>query len=149
MSLATTKTRLSSVVTGVSGTANVRVRIASDIDRADAESAYISGGAVNAWEFSMRPSYRHGGASGLGRTTCRVSGIAHYRHSDSADSFGTFFALLETVFLALGEPVTGFPQLEEDGIVLEELTEAPVALRTGHSAYRARFSFGLSDVDNT
>lgn len=151
MSLATTKARLLSVIGGVSGvaTANVRARIATDIDRADAEAAYIASGAVNAWECILIPGVKHGGASGLYRSTARVKVYALFRAADAADSFGTFVALIESVMLALAVPTSGFPQLDEGGIRVDELSETPVLLRTGHSAYRCAFSFDLSDVDNT
>lgn len=151
MSLSTSKSRLLSVIAGVSGVAaaNVRARIATDVDRADAEAAYLSSGAVNAWECILVPFARHGGASSLYRTGARVKVYALFRATDSASGFEAFVAILENVMLALMQPVTGFPQIDEAGISMDELSETPVLLRTGHSAYRAAFSFVLSDVDNT
>ncbi len=151
MSLATTRTHLVSVVSGVSGTANVRARFATDIDRADAEAALVAGGKVNVWEFAIAPRAVHGGASGLQRIACRVQGVALYQHAEglATPSFQTFVDLVEAVLTALVNPTTGFPQLDEGGVAVTELTETPVATRTGHSAYRARIEFGLLDVDNT
>lgn len=149
MSLSTSRSRLASVVSGVTGVGNVRVRFAFDIDRADAEAALISGGKVNSWEFAMQPRAVHGGASGLNRIAVRVRGEVLYQHVESSDSFNAFVDLLAAVMAALIEPTTGFPQVGEAGVVLLELTEAPVKTRAGHSCYRARIEFDLDNVDNT
>lgn len=149
MSLSSTRTRVVTVVGAVSGVGNVRARFATDIDRADAEAALISGGKVNSWEFAIQPGALHGGASGMNRIVARVRGEALYQHAEGSDSFNTFVDLLAVVMLALIDPITGFPQVTEGGVRLLELSETPTKTRTGHSCYRARIEFDLSDVDNT
>lgn len=149
MSLSTTRTRIGTVVAGVTGVGNVRTRFATDIDRADAESALIASGKVNSWEFAVQPSALHGGASGMNRIVARVVGEALYQHAEGSDSFNAFVDLLEDVMAALIAPTTGFPQVTEGGVRLVQLSETPTKTRTGHSCYRARIEFDLSDVDNT
>lgn len=149
MSLSSTRTRLSTVVDGVSGVGNVRVYFGTPTVRADAEALLVSGGKVNSWEFAIKPSFQHGGASGMGRIVAAVSGEALYEHDEDGDSFNTFVGLLEAVLTALGNPVSGFPQLGEAGIRITELQPTPTLTRAGHSCYRARIEFDLTDVDNT
>lgn len=149
MSLSSTLTRLSTVVDGVSGVGNVRVYFGTPSVRADAEALLVAGGKVNSWEFAIKPSAVHGGASGMNRIVASVSGEALYEHKEGSDSFNTFVALLEAVLAALIAPVTGFPQVTEAGVRLVELQPTPTVTRAGHSCYRARIEFDLSDVDNT
>lgn len=149
MSLSTTRSRLTTVVSGVTGVGNVRARFATDIDRSDAETAIVASGKVNSWEFALQPRAVHAGASGLNRVALRVRGEALYQHAEGSDSFNAFVDLLASVMAALIEPTTGFPQVGEGGVQLVELTETPVKTRTGHSCYRARIEFDLTDVDNT
>lgn len=154
MSLTTTRTRVGTVLSSVSGISGgageVHDRIRDDLDRADAEGHLIgSGNVLNCWEYEVVPQVFHGGASAQYRTTAQVRIRAHYKADDANGSFNAFCDLIEAVALALMNPSSGFPQIAEGGVRVSERPSVPVKVRTGHSAYRAGLEFDLWDVVNT
>lgn len=149
MTLATTRARLLTAISGTTDVGNVHSRIRDDLDRPDAEAAYIASGAVNSWEVSDTPRREHGGASAMDRTVLDVTVTAHYKADDANDSHGAFVTLLDAVMVRLMDPTVGFPQITEEGIQIVEAPDRPVRLRTGHSALRCVFRFTLWDVAST
>lgn len=148
MTLATTQAKILTVLSGAT-CANVHSRVRNDIDRADAEAALISGGAVQSWEVSSRPETVLEGCDGYYSTELDVEILAHWKAADAGDSRGAFMTQIAAVQAAILHRTNGFPQVKEPGVALVEFTETPIRLRTGQSAYRARLRFRLWNVSNT
>lgn len=145
MTLATTETALVDAVESVSGTANVRLAEATNINRDEAEDALQDDARnVNAWEILTNPDTRHEGI-GNQRTELDVEIVAHWRHSESDDSRAEFGRMLDAVGRAL---LIAIPQINEAGVTLTEKIRL-VRSRVGWSAYRAVLGFRLWDVDHT
>lgn len=154
MSLSTTRDRVGTVLESVTGVGSnvgrIHNRIRNDLDRPDAEAHLIGAtNILNCWEYQVVPAAAHGGASGMNRATAHVTIRAHYKADDANGSFNAFCDLIEAVCLALLNPTSGFPQIDEGGVQVTERPSVPVKVRTDHSAYRAQIEFDLWDVLNT
>lgn len=149
MSLATTTAKIITVLTTGASCANVHSRVRNDLDRADAEAAMISAGAIQSWEVSAKPETVLEGCDGYYTTELEVEILAHWKADDANDSRAAFLAKLADVQAALMHRTSGFPQIKEPGVQVVEFTDTPIRLRTGQSAYRARLRFRLWNVSNT
>lgn len=150
MTLATTRTKIQTVIDAVTGVDNVYVASLTKTRRADAEAARGVADATDlqSWEIVASPEVLHGGADGYRHTELDVEVVAHWVHTEASDSLGTFLAKLEAVMDALADPAN-FPQLDVEGVRMRERPDMPVKLPTGQSAYRARLAFRLLDVEST
>lgn len=153
MTLATTRTRVGTVlgaVTGITGGAGkVHNRIRDDLDTSDAETDLIGSAGINCWEYEVVPRSEHQGASGYNRQVADVRIRATYKADDANASFNAFCDLIDLVTAALIDPTSGFPQMTEAGVQVLERPSVPRKLRTGHSAYRAELGFSLWDLTTT
>lgn len=150
MSLSTTRAKIVTILVAAGcPSAVVHTRVRNDIDRADAEAAYISSGAVQSWEIIDRPEGVIEGCDGYYTTELDVELLAHWKADDANDSRGAFLAQIAAVQAGLLHRTTGFIQIKEPGVVVAEFTETPIRLRTGQSAYRARLRFRLWNTSNS
>lgn len=148
MTLATTRARILTILEGA-GCKNVHSRVRNQLERADAEESLIADGQVQAWEVSDKPEAMIEGCDGYYTTELEVEILAHWRANDAEDSRGEFVTQIVAAQAALLHRTDGFVQVKEPGVVLVELTETPIRLRTGQSAYRARLRFRLWNTSNT
>lgn len=150
MSWSTTRARHATLYAATLPTATVHNRVRTDIDREDAENALKgTDGKIRCVEFTCAPGVRLPGASGYLNTTMRVQTVMTYWHGDSGDSYGALIDDARKLQEAIADPVGGFPQLTETGILTTDAGTVPLKLRTGHSALRLVFVHELYDVEAT
>lgn len=151
MSWASTRTKVGTVLAAAVANAAVHNRLRTDLDREDAEAALVKAGGdgkIRCFEYSCTPGELHYGASGYQTTTMRVEVVATWYHSDAGDSYGELVDAVRAAMEALGDPAN-FPQLGPEGILTTSPGTVPLKLRTGHSALRLVFGFGLLDVESS
>lgn len=151
MSWASTIARILSCVSGTPGVDNVYeaplagespVRSAQEVAR-NVEVGQV----IQSWELQAEAAPRVEGVDGYQETGGKFTLTAHYAHR--AGSLVVFRDLVRQVGERLLDPTTGLPQIRDGVVEPVEMSDTPVKLPSGQSAWRAVVRFATWDVSST
>ncbi len=149
MSLATTVARIGTVLESVAGVENVRLRPGLPTDRALLEETLLTdSGLAQRWVVWSSSRVTQAGID-PGHPELDVRILAVWAYREDEDTFADFAEILQAVGIALSDPVTGFPQLDENGIETLEEPGDPVLEESGLGVYRTLLGLHLLDVVST